>query len=319
MNAWNLYRLANHDAEQMSMPMKRAALFLGFIQGPQVDKWVIRKTQNMVDQMNTGRAPTDETFWMEVAQAFQDNFQDLGARERVQEELHQLSFIPGQIDTFIAQFENLAGDANYPIDVQNILTLFAAKLPYKMMSHIILNIKPMTFRGWADAARAYHKDNVAVQNIAAIGEGPGWKKTQPSKKGFSAKQLAQILNVKLPIDPNAMDTRADRSRSFGRFKGSKGCATITTTNPKDKQRSEGRCYTCNKQGHISRNCPDRPAKAKAKAANTKESDSESETDQPVSAEQFYRQSRAMKEEDKIAIVRKAFLAEQGEEGEDADF
>ena len=43
MNAWNLYRLANHDAEQMSMPMKRAALFLGFIQGPQVDKWVIQE------------------------------------------------------------------------------------------------------------------------------------------------------------------------------------------------------------------------------------------------------------------------------------
>ena len=116
-----------------------------------------------------------------------------------------------------------------------------------------------------------------------------------------------------------MDTRADRSRSFGKFKGSKGRAATTTADPKDKQRSEGRCYTCNKQGHISRNCPDRPPKAKAKAANTEESDDESETEQPFNAEQFYRQSRAMKEEDKIAIVRKAFLAEQGEEGEDADF
>ena len=140
--------------------------------------------------MNTGRAPTDETFWTEVAQAFQDNFQDSGARERVQEELRQLSFIPGQIDTFIAQFENLAGDANYPIDAQNTLTLFAAKLPYRMMSHIILNIKPMTFRGWADAARAYHKDNVAVQNIAAIGEGPGWKKITAIQERILGKTIS---------------------------------------------------------------------------------------------------------------------------------
>jgi hypothetical protein len=237
----------------------------------------------------------------------------------VQEELRQLTFVPGQVDTFIAQFESLAGDANYPIDTQNTLTLFVAKLPYKMMSHIILNIKPMTFRGWADAARAFHKDNVAVQNIAAINEGSGWKKT-PFKKGFMARQLAQILNVKMPVDPNAMDTRTDRTRSFNKFKRSNARATITE-DPLDKQRKEGRCFICNKQGHMQRNCPDKSSdkkKSKAKQTKAEDSSSESETEDDY-IDQFITNAWAMKESSKKAIIKKAIITEQGEEGGELDF
>ena len=96
-------------------------------------------------------------------------------------------------------------------------SLLASKLPYRMMQHIILNIKPNTFRGWADAARAFHKDNIAVQNIANLGkEGTGHRTgpLQKKKLGFSATELAKILNVKLPLDPNAMDTCADRTRAY---------------------------------------------------------------------------------------------------------
>jgi hypothetical protein len=40
MNKFNLYRLANMEAEQMEQPMKRAALLLGFIKGPNINDWV---------------------------------------------------------------------------------------------------------------------------------------------------------------------------------------------------------------------------------------------------------------------------------------
>ena len=36
INEFNLYQLANVDAKQMANPMKRAALFLGFVKGPNV-------------------------------------------------------------------------------------------------------------------------------------------------------------------------------------------------------------------------------------------------------------------------------------------
>ncbi len=34
-------------------------------------------------------------------------------------------------------------------------------------------------------------------------------------------------------------------------------ARVTATDDKGKQRSEGRCFKCNQQGHISRYCPQR--------------------------------------------------------------
>ena len=113
-------------------------------------------------------------------------------------------------------------------------------------------------------------------------DAPG-KKTG-KKTGFSAKQWAQILGVKLPaIDQNAMDTRADRSRSYSKNKGSKGRTSSTKEDPETQCR-EGHCFTCNKQGHLARNCLDKPAKTsdkgkvKARTAETEPIDSEDEAE-----------------------------------------
>jgi hypothetical protein len=202
----------------------------------------------------------------------------MGAKEHAQDELHNLPFIPGEVDTFIAQFETLAHEANFPIDADNTITMFTAKLPYKMMQHILLVVKPVGFQDWALAVQNYHKDNTLVQNVVAIGaDGMGRKNKLFNKMGFSPQQWAKILNIKMPLDPNTMDTRADRSRSFNRNKGS--CRHASTMEDTQKQHAEVRCFTCNKQGHIARNCPDKTQKkkslVKAKKAETSDQDSES--------------------------------------------
>ena len=212
-----------------------------------------------------------------------DTFWDTASRERTETKLRGLSWIPGDVDTFIVQFRSLAEQAQYALDDRPTITLFTSKLPFKMMQHIFLIVKPFDFNGWADAARDYHQGNAALQGIRDIsGDAPG-KKTG-KKTGFSAKQWAQILGVKLPaIDPNAMDTRADRSHSYSRNKGSKGCASATKEDPETQHR-EGRCFTCNKQGHLARNCLDKPTKTsekgkvKARTAETEPVDSEDEAE-----------------------------------------
>ena len=195
-----------------------------------------------------------------------------------------------------------------------------------MMQHIFLIVKPFDFNGWADAARDYHQGNAALQGIRDISEDAPGKKTG-KKTGFSAKQWAQILGVKLPaIDPNAMDTRADRSRSYFRKKGSKGCVSSTKEDP-ETQRREGRCFTCNKQGHLSRNCPDKATKTsdkgkvKARTAKTEpiESESEAEPQTEDKAKTFVRLARSMKEEEKIDFLMRVIEADKGAEGEDMDF
>ena len=208
-------------------------------------------------------------------------FWDTASREHAETKLRALPWIPGDVDTFIAQFRSLAEQAQYALDDHLTITLFASKLPYKMMQHIFLIVKPVNFNGWADVAQDYHQGNAALQGICDISEDASSKKTS-KKTGFLAKQWAQILGVKLPtLDTNAMDTCTDRSHSCSKNKGSKGCASSTKENP-ETQHKEGCCFTCNKQGHLAQNCPDKPAKnsdkgkVKARTADTKPIDSEDE-------------------------------------------
>lgn len=49
------------------------------------------------------------------------------------------------------------------------------------------------------------------------------------------------------------------------------------------------------------------------------SESEAETQGPKDIEEYLCTGQAMKEEDKIAIIKKAIMAEQGQEGDDMDF
>jgi hypothetical protein len=102
MNAFNLYRLTNIDTEQMLNPMKRATLLLGFIKGPNVKDWVKCWTTWIITQYDTGLATTDERYWNEIRNAFQASFQDTASRERAEDKLHHLAFIPGDVDTFIS-------------------------------------------------------------------------------------------------------------------------------------------------------------------------------------------------------------------------
>src|SRR6267378_5231865 len=237
-NQFNLYRITNIDAEQMTNPMKRTALFLRFLKGPNVKDWVRKWTNWIVEQYNLGHPSTDEYYWNQVALGFENAFQDTGARERAEDKLRHLNWMPNEVDTFIAQFESLAEEAGNLPNAQPTLTLFALKLPGSMVNHIYKVVQPQTFQDWADTARQFHRDNIAVQNLHNISEDFGGR----NKGGMMASQLAALLKVKLPLpNPNAMDTRADRSRSNWRNHESKSRAVTTTEDDTEKQRKEGQC------------------------------------------------------------------------------
>ena len=101
------------------------------------------------------------------------------------------------MDTFITQFRTLADEAEYPLDECPTISLFASKLPHKMMEYIYLVIKPQSFQGWADTARQYHEDNTTVQKMRNLNSEVS-RRFGNKKTGFLAKQWAQILGVKLP-------------------------------------------------------------------------------------------------------------------------
>ena len=322
MNQFNLYCLANMEADQMRVPMKCVALLLGFIKGPNVDAWVKLCTDEILRHFNWTMDQHNEIYWDKVGREFVNAFWDTASRERAEEKLRNLAWTPGDVDTFVAQFRTVANEAEYPLDDRPTISLFASKLPHKMMEHICLVVKPRDFQGWADAARQYHQDNTAVQNLRNLNSDVP-RKFGNKKTGISAKQWAQILGVKLLIpDSNAMDTRTDRTHSYFRNNGSKGRTSTTKEDP-DKQCQEGRCFTCNKQGHLAKNCPDKPwkdkGKVKACTAKTDNRDSDDIATLEDEATILYKQARTMKEESKIRFIQMAIKVEQGTEGDGLDF
>ena len=174
---------------------------------------------------------------------------------------------------------------------------------------------------------------MAVQNIKGIFDNTPRKSTYQQKKpnptGFTPQQWAKILGVKMPLpDSNTMDTWADRSRSNNnRNQRTKRC-TGTTDPDKDieKLRKEGHCFTCNKQVHLSENCPDKAknetkASVKARIVEMEESEEETklETTKPLDWDANVCLGKTLKESDKLAIIRKAAEEEQEKEDPDSDF
>ena len=251
--------MTNIGTDQIDNPMKRAAFLLGFIQGDNVKDWVKRWTNWAINQINMGRPATDEYYWTTIAQAFEQAFQDTGTTEHTEEKLCHLSFIPGEVDIFIAKFKSLANEVGYQLDARSTITLFASKLPYKMMDHLYKIVRPCNFAGWADGAGQFHQDNQAVQNIKDIHGDKPKKPPQRGTAGFTMAELAKILKVKMPLfNPDAMDTQADRNCSGNRNQ-TKGRASTTTPKDVEEHCKTGHCFTCNKQGHLARNCLDKPA------------------------------------------------------------
>jgi hypothetical protein len=315
MNQFNLYRITNLDAEQMINPMKRTALFLGFIKGPNVKDWVKQWTNWTINQFTTGRATNDEYY-----------------REHAEMCLNHLLMTQNEVDIFLAQFESLAHEAQYPLDAAPTLSLLASKLPFHMMNHIYKVNRPHTFEDWASSICQYRQDNTAMQNLCGLHDEGTRKKPTPQQKGFSLQQLAKILGIKMPTpNANAMDTCTDRNRSWNRNKGTRGHVSATApaaSKDTEKQHAEGRCFTCNKQGHISRNCPDKkdkpktPIKPRAQACKveTKVSGSDADSEPEVDdLNSFIKRARALKEYHKLEILHMAIAADKGEEGSDQDF
>jgi uncharacterized membrane protein YgcG len=362
MNQFNLYRLSNYDAEQMVVPMKRATLLLGFIKGSLVDDWVKRWTQWAINQFSINhRPPTDEYYWTEISNGFQTAFQDTGARERAEKELHMLRWDPESVDTFLARFESLAEAAEFELDANPTKSILAKKLPFSMVDHLYKVVKPGTYPEYCEAIRQFHADNTVVQNLKGhqdkgglytkgqddlYTKGQDGLYTKKDRKnllgGYTANEWVKILGIdqskiEMPRRSDAMDTSARSRSKFQRTKGRTG----TTKPDPDTQRKEGRCFHCNKQGHESRNCPNRrdpnskkkktsnkgrAAKAKTSTSSASSSDAgvssseEEESDREVDS--FLKQAKALKTKNQLHILQMAIEAERGKKvdlGDEEDF
>jgi hypothetical protein len=139
------YLRLNRNIAGFNLPITKVSLALTLIKGPEVAGWACNMG-NWVEAFdpNTQNVPTIwDTFLLE----FERQFQDTQRLNRARIELEKLVMKPGEIDQYIAKFEELARHALYTMGDPATTSLFLKGLPPGILVNVF---KPPTITTYAD-------------------------------------------------------------------------------------------------------------------------------------------------------------------------
>jgi hypothetical protein len=142
------------------------------------------------------------------------------------------------LDTYIAMFKHLAKVAGYTMNKPGTTYLFALGLKQGLMDAILhCNTQPVTLDDWITQAQTEQRKFVqrqAIKNPHAMRF--TWLQPQSCRNGHGRHPNDQT--VLMDIDPPV----------FTQVR----CAY--TEAQKDQYKKEGRCFECDKQGHMACEC-----------------------------------------------------------------
>jgi hypothetical protein len=104
LTQWELYSGVNYAHSAMQMPFTKAMLFLTYIQGAQVNKWVAAQLTRLIgDVAHRGVPATTVALWTDLKDMFKRTFADTLAQERVQATLKRGLHMNGMdVDGYVA-------------------------------------------------------------------------------------------------------------------------------------------------------------------------------------------------------------------------
>jgi hypothetical protein len=297
--------MLNHDTAVMCLPFTRAMLFLSFIKGPAVHEWNMLQVNWLMTRARTGALPTEEFLYDTIEAVFRSAFTDTMSVQRVKAEFHLISMEHGDLDGYISKFEQLARQASYDLNSSLVLDRFGSKLIPGLYAAIVNGPdEPVMWTNWVCAAQKYQQKYLLVQ--ANLGDRQ-LKDPVKGQKSHSKEQWQQALQQKQK-DPNAMEIDRVRARQ------------ITTDERMDLMKA-GKCFTCQKQGHLSHNCPQRSSRphinVRASTSQVKIEDDEEEDilktkarigKTKYSADKIIEIMRNAEDDDKDKVIQKVFMA-----------
>ena len=176
--------------------------------------------------------------------SFKTAFTDTMSLQKAKAEFRTLRMERGELDTYITKFKRLVRLAGYNLEVQMVLDWFGSSLNPGLFTAIINNTDPHTWLDWTRAAQKYQQKYLLIRSALGLKTGNANSKTR--KKPQTPKQWKAAWN-KRGSDPDAMDTTP-------------GCARARRIDAEERTElmKAGKCFTCKKQGHLSRDCPQRP-------------------------------------------------------------
>ena len=129
------YIWLNQDIPGFNSPIKKAALTLTLIKGPEVAGWV-RDMGLWIDQLN----PTLDNIpfvWEQFLQEFTKKFHDSQQQDRAHIKLENLRMTFPDIDSYISQFEDLARQVGYTKGNPETTQLFLSGLDRSTLEGVL--------------------------------------------------------------------------------------------------------------------------------------------------------------------------------------
>jgi Zinc knuckle len=245
---FQLHQALNNTNRIMAKPYYRTLYALSLIKGPLVKDWVkeqvsalIEKTTHAVDWVGMD----EDRLWNEYATTFDAAFTDTTKKQQVFNTFQHLHMNKDDLDTYVTTFKHLAKVAGSTLNEPGTTYLFALGLKQGLMDAILhRNTQPVTLDDWITQAQTEQWKFVqwqAMKNPHAMRF--AWLQPQSHRNGHGCHPNDQT--VPMDVDPPVF-TQVRHAY---------------TEAQKDQYKKEGRCFECDKQGHMARECPNKKTQA----------------------------------------------------------
>ena len=243
-----------------------------------------------------------------VMESFNTTFTDTMSLQKAKAEFQSIKMEGGDLDTYIAIFERLARIASYDLHNQMVLDRFSSGLTSGLYIAIVNGPdEPRNWTEWTQAAQKYQQKYLLIHSSLGM-RNPKDLKTH--KKPQTPEQWKMAWKKSGNRDPDAMDTTPGCTR-----------ARKINTDERTELMKAGKCFTCKKQGHLSRDCPQRPPpwpRTNARASTSKIDEVNSDDEEPAkvrsgkkkhSASEIMEILREAEDDTKDTIIQEFFMKE----------
>jgi hypothetical protein len=274
LRQFEMYRTINEDVSIMQEPTKRVITFLSYIRGPLVDDWVATMVERREAALAGGTTRTKEKLWKDMVKTFKEAFASATEQQDTQYQLLNLRMHGWELDCYAAEFENLVNRAKYSLTDRATIELFirglVPALAQKVMENPTLKPHEMTFDEWKTAATDQQRRSQYIRNHSPQTQFTGQKKGGRSYNdwrrafGLPAQQGQKVHTPpQHQQHPDAMDVDLVRvAVANGNPRMGHVQHQQYTNDEKKKLIAEGRCFCCQGQGHLSRECPSKDTQAR---------------------------------------------------------
>ena len=248
MGQFRRFKMVNRTHEAMKVPFDRVLTALTYMRGPLINDWVDQQEKKLDARVDTTKRnhvqETDEVLWSEFEAAFIATWTNTSKKQNAYDQLMRLTMNGWDVDTYIATFNRLTLAAGWDQGSEGTIAKFREGLSKGVHSKALdRDHIPQTIDEWKAAARTEVARAKEKYNAGLTGN----QRRNPPKSGTytnnptsSRAQLSSNNNGVVPMEVDS----ATGQINFKKL----------TPEERTQLAKEGRCFCCQLQGHMARDC-----------------------------------------------------------------